>query len=250
MPVMDEFRDERESIKDGTPKQKFQYFLDYYIWYVIGGIIAIIFFGWLLHDILNSKDWTFYGFFINAYGEERATEEYFNEFAEVANLDLETYAGMIDSSMSLNVNSYNEMTMSTVNRLMVSMAAGEVDFFAADTASFNHYATTETFLDMTEILPPDLLEKCEPYLYYVDMAEVRRRDEYNSAGRYDDYIPKEYDHRSPEGLDDPAAIGLYIEECEELMSVYTFSTEEVILGIPLNTTHLDTSIKFVDYIFE
>ncbi len=250
MPVMDEFREERESIKDGTIKQKFQYFLDYYIWYVIGGTVLVIFLSWLIHDILNSKDWTFYGFFINSYGMEEETEAYFNEFAEYAQLDLENYGGMIDSSMSLDVNSYNEMTMSTVNRLMVAMAAGDVDFIASDPATFNHYATTETFLDMKEILSPELLEKCEPYLYYVDMAEVRRRDEYNKRGDYDSYIPKEYDHRSPEGLEDPAAIGLYIEDCEKLMSVYTFKSEEVIFGIPLNTTHLETSLQFIDYIFE
>ncbi len=250
MPVMDEFREERESIKNSNFKQKIQYFLDYYIWYVVGGIIAIIFFSWLIHDILNSKDWTFYGFFINAYGEERATEEYFNEFAELAQLDLENYGAMIDSSMSLDVNSYNEMTMSTVNRIMVAMAAGDVDFFAADTASFNHYATTETFLDMTKALPPELLEKCEPYLYYIDMAEVRRKDEYSKRADYDSYIPKEYDHRNPEGLEDPVAVGLYIDSCEELMSVYTFTSDEVILGIPLNTSHLETSLQFIDYIFE
>ena len=42
MAVMVEFKEEREALKHGTPKQKFTYFMDYYKWYVIIAVIIII----------------------------------------------------------------------------------------------------------------------------------------------------------------------------------------------------------------
>lgn len=250
MPVMDEFREEREAMKTASLKEKWQYFLDYYKWYVIGGAIAIAFFGTLIHDMVTAKDWTFYGFFINAYNTDEASDAFFNAFAEKAQLDLENYAADIDDTMSLDLNSMSEVTMTSNEKMTVYMAAGDVDFVAADETTFSHYATNETFFDITTILSPEQLEKYEPYIYYVDMAEVRARSEASLNGTFDDYVKKEYDHHSPEGLEDPVPVGLYIGHCEQLNKHYTFKEEAVVIGIPLNTTHLETSLAFIDYIFE
>ena len=53
MPVMDEFKEERESLKNGTPKQKLTYFWDYYKWHVIVAIVAIIVVVTFIQQILN-----------------------------------------------------------------------------------------------------------------------------------------------------------------------------------------------------
>lgn len=44
MPVMDEFREEREAIKQKSRKEQWDYFWGYYKWYVIGGaaLLAVI----------------------------------------------------------------------------------------------------------------------------------------------------------------------------------------------------------------
>lgn len=41
MAVMDEFKEEREALKRGTPKQKLAYFWYYYKWHVIISVIII-----------------------------------------------------------------------------------------------------------------------------------------------------------------------------------------------------------------
>ena len=66
----------------------------------------------------------------------------------------------------------------------------------------------------------------------------------------DKYVKKEYDHHSPEGLEDPVPVGLYIGDCEQITNHYTFNEESVVIGIPLNTSHLETTLPFIDYIFE
>lgn len=42
MAVMDEFKEEREALKNGTPKQKLAYFWYYYKWHVIIALVVII----------------------------------------------------------------------------------------------------------------------------------------------------------------------------------------------------------------
>ena len=250
MPVMDEFREEREAMKNATIKEKWQYFLDYYKWYVIGGVIAIVFFGTLIHDMVTSKDWTFYGFFINAYNSDQASDDFFDDFAEYAELDLENYAADIDDMMSLDINSYDDVTMSSVNKLTVYMAAADVDFIAADATTFEHYASSDNFFDVTTILSEEQLEKYQDYIYYADMAEIRARDEASQNGDFDSYVKPVYDHRKPEDMEEPVPVGLYIGHSERLTATYTFKEEDVVIGIPLNTRHLETSLKFIDYILE
>lgn len=250
MPVMDEFREEREALKNAGLKEKWQYFLDYYKWYVIGGVIAIIFFGTLIRDMVNSKDWIFYGFFINAYNTDEASDAFFNGFAEKSQLDLENYVADIDDTIRIDIHNLNEITISSNEKMTIYLAAGDLDFIAADETTFSHYATDETFFDITTILTPEQLEKYEPYIYYVDMAEVRARNEASLNGTFDKYVKKEYDHHSPEGLEDPVPVGLYIGDCEQITKHYTFNEESVVIGIPLNTSHLETTLTFIDYIFE
>ena len=42
MAVMDEFKEEREALKNGTPRQKLAYFWYYYKWHVIIALVVII----------------------------------------------------------------------------------------------------------------------------------------------------------------------------------------------------------------
>ena len=57
MPVMDEFREEREAIKNAGFKEKWEYFWEYYKWYVIGGAAIIILLTIFIRDMVNKKDW-------------------------------------------------------------------------------------------------------------------------------------------------------------------------------------------------
>ena len=56
MAVMDEFREEREALKNADAKTKWQYFLDYYKWYVIGGAAVLAFVISMIHSALTAKD--------------------------------------------------------------------------------------------------------------------------------------------------------------------------------------------------
>ncbi|MDE6699736.1 MAG: hypothetical protein K2K10_01795, partial [Acetatifactor sp.] len=77
MPVMDEFREEREAIKHGTPKQKYQYFKDYYRLPLIIFLVASAFIGILIYQFVTRKDSAFYAVLLNCSPYEK--NEWFTE---------------------------------------------------------------------------------------------------------------------------------------------------------------------------
>lgn len=250
MPVMDEFREEREALKNGTLKQKLQYFWDYYKWYVICGCFGLILLSVFIKDMLDNKEFAFYGFFINTNANSAVSTAFLDTFVDIAGLDTETYAVVIDSSQTIVKNSYDEITNAAHQKLTISIMAEEVDFVAMDENTFGQYASTSTYFDLREILTEEQLEKFEPYFYYVDMADVRKIEESRKQTSYDVYQGAEYDHTSPEGLEDPVPMAIYIHSSEKLTSAYDFYGNPAVLGIPLNTKHLDTVLQFMEYIIE
>lgn len=66
MAVMDEFKEEREALKNGTPKQKLAYFWYYYKWHVIISVIIIGMLVSFIYQYANRKDTAFNAVLLNA----------------------------------------------------------------------------------------------------------------------------------------------------------------------------------------
>lgn len=250
MPVMDEFREEREAIKNASFKEKLDYFWEYYKWYVIGGAAILFLLIIFIRDMANKKDWIFYGAMLNTYALEEQSEAFLNEFVELAELDTERYAVMFDTNYSLEKGSYDEISGASAQRLLVNLTAADLDFVISDETTFGQYATIDTFMDVRTLFTPEELEKYEAYFYYVDMAEVDRITEGNLSASYDSYKGVEYDHTDPDSMERPVPVAIYIDSSEKLNNAYVFKEEAVVLGVPLNTQHLETTLQFIDYLFE
>ena len=65
MPLMDEFKEERESIKNKSKKEKLSYFWYYYKWWVILPIIILFIGGNLIHTIATKQKILLDGMFLN-----------------------------------------------------------------------------------------------------------------------------------------------------------------------------------------
>lgn len=249
MPVMDEFREEREALKNGTPKQKLSYFWLYYKWYVIGGVAAIFLLVTLIHDIVTQKEDAFLGVFVNAWPQE-GSEEYLQEFAENAGINAEKYSVSADSSLYYNEGTMDETSMAAIQKLAVYVAAGEIDVMVSDPDTTRRYANGETFADLREVLSEEQLEKYEPYFYYIDMKVVADVEEhFDEHIMEEDYVPVYPDPTKPEEMEQPVPVGVYISDCQEFLDRYIFSDETVILGIIINSQHQDNAIAFLEYVF-
>lgn len=251
MPVMDEFKEEREALKHGTPKQKISYFFCYYKWHVIIIIAVIAFAVSFIHQLVTQKDNAFFAVLVNTL-ELDSPEEYVRGYTEYADIDTSTYNIMMDTTLHINPDpaSYDESTMAATQKIMVYIAAQEIDIVTGGEAVLNSYAYNDTFYDLREFLTPEQITKYEPYFYYMDMAVAEARDEIlDSTSDYTN-LPDYPDPRKPEAMENPVPVGIYLENADSLKEYYYFTDENVVLAVTVNAPHPEAASKFIDYIFQ
>lgn len=247
MPVMDEFRQEREAIKNGSLSYKLKYIWDYYKWLIIGVIIAVPVLISIVKDIATAKDYIFYGMFLNSYSPIETIEAYMDDFAQEYELDTQNYDIALDASLSMQVDSFDEASMATIHRIIASMSVGEIDFLASDPAVFEHYATQDTFCDLSALLSDAQMEKLKPYFYYVDYAITEKKMNADDALGF---TAEEYDHQDPDSMEKPVLAGIYIQDSPSLSKMFVFKESQMVLGIPVGCKHPETTLQFIDYIFK
>lgn len=251
MAVMDEFKEEREALKHGTPKQKFTYFMDYYKWHVIIAVIVIIMGIYTIREIMNKRDTALYTCLLNTIELEGA-QEYNAGFAEAIELDTNTYQLTFDANTWIDMNAMDESTMANSQKLMAHLAAGELDIMITDKDSIANYSYQDNFLTMEELLSPEQYEKYEPYFYYIDMSTLEEWNAYISDPNnllldisYD--FP---DPRKPGEMERPVAVGIFLDECEELKKSYYFRSDDVVFSVFGNTSRKETVLQYLEYLMK
>lgn len=249
MPVMDEFREEREAMKEKSFKEKFQYFADYYKWHVIGGVLLVAFAVSLIHSVVTHKDFAFYCAFLNTYQTE-AAETFREEFAERAEIDLEQYEVMLDTDLYITDNVYDESNVGSIERLMVYIAAGDVDVMSGDVNSMNRYAYNGTFMDLRQLLPAELQAALEPYYYYMDGAVADEIDRHQEMGEID-YVPQYPAAPSdPETMEAPIPVGLYIQDCPRIQESFIFKEKDAVMCVVANAEDTNTVLEYIRFVFD
>ena len=245
MPLMDEFREEREAIKHGTLKQKLAYFFDYYKWHVVATVAAVSIVISLAVNIINQKETALYVCMLNSLSLD--SEAYAAGFAEFAGIDLGTYDLIFDTNLSIQEGELDQASVATAQKLLVYIAAGQVDLMVTDNETLRIYTANDYFCDLREFLTPEQLERYEPYLYYVDMKVVEERQE--AMDRSDDsYVPSYPDPRKPEEMERPVPVGLYLDNSQNFRNNFFFMTDDVVLAVLQNTAKPETVRQFIDYV--
>ena len=247
MPVMDEFKEEREALKNGPLRDKIKYFIYYYKWHTIAALAAIFLVVTLIHDIVTAKDAAFYAAFINGTALDNA-EEFNDAFIDYAGIDTNEYDVIFDTTMYLlDSNSGDQMSVAASQKLVAYMASGELDIFGANYSLFSDYAHSTYLYDLRDVLTEEQLEACEPYLYYVDRPVVEAIEEAESSLEPMD-TPEIPDPSKPEEMEDPIPIGLFTDKLSNLTNYYFLSEEGSAVGIPVNTKNLENAVKFIEFI--
>lgn len=250
MPVMDEFREEREALKHGTLKQKISYFFCYYKWHVIITIALIAFAVSMAHQILTQKENAFFAAFINTVELETAGN-FVQGFTEYAGIDMNEFDVMFDTALRINPDpaSYDESTITSTQKVMVYLAAQEIDILAAGDTVMNSYAYNDSFYDLREILTAEQLAEYEPYFYYMDRTVAEERSEMDFTSADYSSLPAYPDPRNPEAMSDPIPVGIYLDSADTLKEHYYFLDENALIAVAANTRHPETVSRYLEYIF-
>ena len=247
MALMDEFRDERASIKNGTFKQKFSYFWCYYKWHVICSVLAIAIVVSFIYTIVTRKDIGFYVVMLNGF-ELTTAEEYSDEVTEFFELDPKEYTVLFDTSMFIDFNSRDQRTMASAQKMMVYMTAGDIDVVVSDTTSMQHYSYIDSFKDIREVLTPEQIEKYQSRFYYIDKRVIdSKNSEDPAAAEYMFDYPE--DPRDSSTMADPIPVGIYVDDQADFTENFLFERKDLVLTVAATCRRMDMAREYIDYIF-
>lgn len=243
MAVMDEFKEEREQMKQAPFKKKWEYFWDYHKTHVIVGIAVVFFLGTFIHDALTQKETVFMAAFVDCVSDETKTDTYAQEIMELMEIDSSSETIVLDTRF--DVSGVNTTDASSTEVLMVRIAAGELDTLLSGETVFGRYALSEIYYDLREVLTPEQLAYYEDSFFYVDNAAL----EYDLTDASElDYVDS-IDHTTPDGMTDPVPVGIYLTPTEEFQDIYYFTSKEpVVFGIISNAPHPERAGQFLDHI--
>ncbi|MGN0401864.1 MAG: hypothetical protein ACI4HQ_06335 [Acetatifactor sp.] len=246
MPLMDEFKEEREAVKKGTPKQKLAYFWDYYKWYVVVGICAVIILIATVHDIVSRKDVAFYACMLNLKSEymDDSSTESVKSFAEYAGIDTETYDVRLDTSIQLGERS--DVAASATQKLIAYIASSEVDVIVTDIDSILDFAYFGYFQDLRTFLSPEQFDAYRDSFYYVDNAIVEEAKAARQSNDLD-YETVYSDPFKPEDMKDPVPVGIILNENSILKKEYSFGDKTGVVSAVRNSKRPDLSRSFLDF---
>lgn len=249
MPLMDEFKEEREALKHGTLKQKLGYFWDYYKWHTVAVIVAITALTLTIREIVTRKDTAFYACLLNLarYDYTMDDAESVGAFAAYAGIDTEKYRVFFDTSMQIGMGTGTDSA--SLQKLNTYIMAAEIDVMASDLDSLLNYAYQGDFYDLRTLLSEEQLTAHQDSFYYVDgavQAELKAARETNDLA----YSPVYPDPLQPDRMQDPIPAGIVLADDNPLAGDYYFYEKKGAVSVMINTTRPELSLKFLDFVLQ
>lgn len=249
MPLMDEFKEEREALKHGTPKQKLRYFWDYYKWHAIAVIAAILILIFSIREIVTRKDTAFYACFLNLARYNYTTDEAESiyAFAEFAGIDTDRYRLFFDTSIQIGMGTGTDND--SAQKLFAYLFAAEIDVMVSDLDSILIYAYQGDFNDMRDLLSEEQFAACQDSFYYIDgvmLAEIKATSESNNLS----YSPVFPDPLLPDQMQDPIPAGIVLRDDNPLAKDYYFYEKKGAVSVMINTKRPELALKFLDFVMQ
>lgn len=248
MSINDEIKKQTHKLKDMTIKGKVTYIWDYYKFWIIGAVVAVIVIVSVTKSIIsNSRPIYLNAILINSNLEYDKSVALDQEFAKEVDVNLDEYQMPIDVSMSFSMEgTYTQMDMAFQTKLVGAYSTGELDVVMGPVEIMAGAANVDAYGNLDEMLPKDLIDylKDREYEFYY-MKPVKEVKEGTGLDGSDEVVyGEEY------------FAGIYLDNCSYLNNlgengVYNPPEDEkdrVIFTIPANTKRLEHSIEFLKFI--
>ena len=223
--IKDTLGEEKNKLKAMSFKDKLWYVWEYYKVPIIGTIVAVCLVFSIGSAVYNNRFETALSCVIlnsQPVSEDDLVTGYFDQgFREFIDLTDETKIE-VDHSMSISFDEsdMNEFTYAELAKLTALISSKELDVMIGRQDSFDHFGEMGGYADLKQILPADIYEKVKDQLYEVTNQETG----------------------------ETIACGLKISDTDFLQKT-GLSIDGPILGIMSNSTHTDTALKLIYYVF-
>lgn len=249
MAIRDDIRRERQAVaKNGTWKDKWDYFTDYYLLGTIA-IIAVIGLGtYFIYSTVTKPDVVLNGAIVNTLNfdkKARSVEELATDFEKYAKINTEEQEVTFSGNLSLTGDTSTDHE--TSQAITFPAQAGVMDFVICPLENILDYAYGGLFVDLNTVLTPEQMEDLQPYFIYMDMAVFQEREDAfdNNIDVSEIPIP---DPKNPDAMKEPVPIFLNITACEKVTNTYDYEVTDLVFGICMNAPNPETISKFIDYI--
>lgn len=251
MPLMDEFKEEREALKNADFKTRWDYFWEYNKTRTIIIGMCVFFVLVYIHSVLTQKEDAIFVYMLNSLpASEESIAKFEEDFAAYAGIDTKEYDMMFDTSITLSTSGLGQAVSDSVQRMTAYIASGKIDVIVGSSDLFVTEANQQIFADLRTILSEEQIAAYEPYFYYVDQAHL---DKVNTAEYLLDItqeLPEAPDPTKPEEMEQPIPVGLFVTDLPKLSDVYYFTGDYAAVGILSNAPHPENALAFVDFMFD
>ncbi len=250
MAVMDEFKEEREAIKNATFKKRAEYFWDYYKIHTIVIVFSLFFLCAFAQSYLTAKDTVLYVAMINSYAETEAIDDIEADYLEMLDVNTKKYDVILSNTIFLNYEEQDTNHVYSVQSLVTLVAAGEVDILASEEATYVELAYQDIFMNLEELLTEEELAMYADRLFYVDQAVIdvinQLIDEYADESEYPDYVYGS----NPEDMENPVAVGIYAEAGTTMTDTFYYYDDMAVIGVVANSGRTENAMGFVELMLE
>lgn len=226
--LKDKLHEERAKLKEMSLKDKFWYICEYYKYPIIGILIAMIMVGSIGSAMYKNRfDTALTCLIMNArYDTETApakVKKYFDEdFRATTDIDPK-YPFDVDHTLSISFDSskMTEYSYAELAKVTAMISSKQVDVMIGDPDTMSHYATMGGFVDFSTSVPADLYDLVKDNLYTAVNEETGEE----------------------------MVCGVYIGDTS--FSERTgLTVENPVFAIMNNSTHTDTSLALLRFVFE
>lgn len=228
---------------DLSGKKKVEFIWDYYKWWIIGGIAAMIVGFIFIRDYReNSKPTYLYVEMLNTYLgiDSAASNSMYNDFVEEAGVDLSKEHLTIGVETTLSEENFDTTMMAYQQRLIANYSAGELDVVIGPKNIIEGPANCGAYAKFDDIVPQDLMDELldrEYELYYFDPG----------ADEIEDYEDEDLT---------PYCAGIYLDNCAYLNNIgeqgaYPVAENEddrIVFTIAANSQRTDHAIGFLRFL--
>ena len=240
----------KEMTQDMTMKQKLLYFWDYYKWHFMVAVGAVALIIYLVVHYINLKEELLFATMVNFSAIETKEEEFKKAFIEFAGIDADNYTVQIDDDVSIGLGMSLGTAYGGQDVMAAYIGAEQLDVLCTCDNVFFDYAYENNIMALSYYMSDEEIEKYSDRLYYVDGVVV---DGYTNAIKNMDY---DYSAEAPspdkpEDMENPIAVGIFVDDSPWLNDCYKCQDEEAehfVVGVIGNSHRAELAKVFIEFL--
>lgn len=242
MKISEYIQNEKTKMKEKSRKERLAYFWDYYKWYVIIGLLALVLLGQTVSTVVNRKEIVLEGILLDAVAPPD-TPAIMQEFYAQNDIDPAKQEIYLNTGLALDTG-IPSVVATTYQRLHAGIGAKHVDFIVAYEYATQRlaYDTSCPLADLRDILSAEDLEKLEGRIYYVDESVIQK---IRQNPHQEIPLP---DPNKPEEMENPVPVAVDIGGHSGFTSLYYAADKPVYIAAVTNTLNQDLVTRFIEFL--